>query len=393
LGGGDRARDRGRMRPARIDQVVHVLAYKDAIGNHVIRMREVLRDAGFESEIYSGEVHPELRNETFPIADLADLADLSVTSARGTSTRGGGRWLLFHHSIGSKVADVVLTRPEPLLIDYHNITPPDLIDGWAPKVREELVEGEEQLVKLAPKAFFGLAHSEFSEAELRAAGCEQTRVVPPLFDIDRRTPPDRSVLKVLESEKADGGRDWLFVGRISPHKAQHDLIKALAAARAVYDPKARLHLVGTSLGEDYPRALDRFAKRIGVGAAVRTPGAVPDAVLSAYYEAADVFVCASDHEGFCVPLVEAMARGLPVVAYSAAAVGETVGDGGIVLGEKSPLLVAAAVDRLTSNRELARRIGDSGRRRAAELAMPAGAQSVTEAIEEAVKVAAGVGIA
>jgi L-malate glycosyltransferase len=368
------------MRPGRIDQVVHILAYKDAIGNHVVRMREVLRNAGFESEIYSGEVHPELRNETRPIADLVGQG-------------GSGRWLLFHHSIGSKVADVVLGRPEPLLVDYHNITPPDLIDGWAPRVREELVQGEEQLVKLAPKAFFGLAHSEFSEAELRAAGCERTRVVPPLFEVDRRPLPDRSVLSGLEGEKAGGGRDWLFVGRISPHKAQHDLIKALAAAREVYDPKARLHLVGTSLGEDYPRALERFAERIGVSEAVRTPGAVPDAVLSAYYEASDVFVCASDHEGFCVPLVEAMARGLPVVAYAAGAVAETVADGGIVLEEKSPLLFAAAVDRLTSNRDLARRIGDSGRRRAEELAMPAGAESVTEAIGEAVRVAAEIGIA
>jgi glycosyltransferase involved in cell wall biosynthesis len=375
------------MRPARIDQVLHILAHKDAIGNHVIRMREVLMAAGFESEIYSGEVHPELKNETRPIAELADAPVPTTASAAANS-----RWLLFHHSIGSKVAEVVLDRPEPLLIDYHNITPPDLIDGWAPGVLDELLQGEEQLLKLAPKAFFGLAHSEFSERELRAVGCTQTRVVPPLFDIDNGVRPDPTVLRSLEAEKADGGRDWLFVGRISPHKAQHDLVKALAATRELYDPRARLHLVGTSLGEDYPRALERYAKRLGLEEAVRMPGAVADRVLAAYYETADVFVCVSDHEGFCVPLVEAMARGLPVVGFAAGAVEETIADGGIVLAGKSPLEVAAAVNLITSNPALARHIAVSARRRAAELAMPAGGERVAEAIEEAVKVASETGI-
>jgi L-malate glycosyltransferase len=368
------------VRPARIDQVLHILAFNDAIGNHVLEMQTVLRGAGFESEIYSGEVHPELKDEMRPIADL-----------EGQSAND--RWLLFHHSIGALVAEVVLGRPEPLIIDYHNITPPALIDGWAPKVTEELELGEAQLEKLAPKAFFGLAHSEFSEGELRTAGCTHTRVVPPLFSIGPQSAPDRSTLASLKEEKAGGGKDWLFVGRISPHKAQHDLIKALAASREAYDPKARLHLIGTSLGTDYPRALERFASRLGVAEAVRMPGRVSAEVLSAYYEGADVFVCASDHEGFCVPLVEAMATGLPVVAYDAAAVGETVGDGGIVLEEKTPAVVAAAVDRVSGDPVLAKRLGRSGRRRATELALPASAGRVRSAIAEAVGVAAEAGIA
>ena len=127
--------------------------------------------------------------------------------------------------------------------------------------------------------------------------------------------------------KTKGGSDWLFVGRISPHKAQHDLIKALRASRSFYDAEARLHLVGTSLGTDYPRALERFSARLGVADSVNMAGAVSASVLSAYFASADVFVCASDHEGFCVPLVEAMGRGLPVVAYEAAAVEEAGGAG------------------------------------------------------------------
>jgi L-malate glycosyltransferase len=366
------------MRPARIDQVLHILAYNDAIGNHVMQMRGVLRAAGFESEIYSGEVHPELSNETRSVEELPE------SPARGS-------WLYFHHSIGSRVAEVVAGRPEPLLIDYHNITPPGLIDGWAPGVAGELEEGEEQLKKLAPKAFFGIAHSEFSRRELNGAGCERTQVAPPLFSMVV-SDPDRQVADSMRGEKRCGGSDWLFVGRISPHKAQHDLVKALACYREVYDPEARLHLVGTSLGEDYGRALQRFAERLGVADAVRTPGQVSAGELSAYYQQSDVFVCASDHEGFCVPLVEAMGRGMRVVAFDAGAVGETVGFGGIVLEEKSPLVMATAVHRVLNDDQLSKRLGVQAERRATELSMPASAKQVRAAIEDAVEVAEELGI-
>ena len=209
------------MRPARIDQILHILAYNDAIGSHVLAVRDVLRRAGFESDIYAGQVHPELKHESRPVEDLP-------------LTPREGSWLLFHHSIGTTVAETVLKRPEPLLVDYHNITPAALVDRWAPWVREELELGIEQLEQLAPKAFFGVAHSAFSEKELQQAGCHRTAVVPPLFSIAAST-ADAGALAALRAEKAEGGSDWLFVGRISPHKAQHDLIKALACSRQIYD--------------------------------------------------------------------------------------------------------------------------------------------------------------
>jgi L-malate glycosyltransferase len=366
------------MRPSRIDQVLHILAHNDAIGNHVMAVRDVLRKAGFESDIYAGEVHPELKNESRPVEDLPLVPR-------------HGSWLLFHHSIGSTVAETVLKRSEPLVVDYHNITPANLVDRWAPWVREELDLGVEQLELLAQKAFFGIAHSSFSESELRHAGCRQTAVVPPLFSLTT-SGADPTALAALRSAKAEGGSDWLFVGRISPHKAQHDLIKAIACTRAVYDPQARLHLVGTSLGTDYLRALERFCSRLKVGGAVRMTGAVPAPVLAAYYETADVFVCASDHEGFCVPLVEAMAKGVPVVAYDAAAVKETVGPGGLVLEDKSPMVIAAAVQHVVSDQMLSSRLAAAGRERAAELAMPASAKTLLSAIDRAVCVADELGV-
>jgi glycosyltransferase involved in cell wall biosynthesis len=357
-------------RPSRIDQVLHILAAHDAIGAHVIHNREALRALGVQSDIFAGDAHPEVRH-------LAkSLDDLPITGGRD-------HWLWFHHSTGSAVAEAVLRRPEPIVIDYHNVTPADYVRRWAPWVREELELGAEQLRMLAPASFFGVAHSRFSEHELHEAGCAHTRVVAPLFDLDGPPAPDPVALAALDARRSGGGADWVFVGRISPHKAQHDLVKALACYRQCYDPSARLHLVGTALGIDYRRALERFAVRLGLRDAVHFAGVVSDAVLAAYYRSADVFVCVSDHEGFCVPLVEAMHRGLPVIAYGTAAVGETVGDGGLVLADKEPMTVAAAVHRVIQDRALRRTLVEAGRRRARQFSLARGRAGIAEALAAA----------
>lgn len=367
--------------PERIDQVVHILADKDAIGSHVVHTREALREAGYASDIYAGDAHPEVRHLAKSIEELP-------------SQPRRGSWLLVHHSIGAAVADVVARRAEPRLLDYHNVTPPSLVARWAPWVREELELGIEQLHELAPGSFFGVAHSRFSERDLREAGCPATTVLPPLVDLKEfEAAADRTVMSAMAAESAEGGADWLFVGRISPHKAQHDLIKAFACYRRFFDPLARLHLVGSSLGEDYPRALARFAARLGLQDAVRMAGVIDAPSLAAYYASADVFVCVSDHEGFCVPLVEAMHLGVPVVAYDSSAVGETVGVGGIVLREKAPMAVATAVHRVVSDAALRERLVVAGRRRGRSFSLENGHRRWAEIVDMAREAAALRGVA
>ena len=121
------------------------------------------------------------------------------------------------------------------------------------------------------------------------------------------------------------------------------------------------------------------------------PGMVSDEALLAYYRSADVFVCASDHEGFCVPLVEAMHLGVPVVAYGASAVGETVADGGLVLADKAPMTLATAAHRVVADPALRTRLAESGRRRAQEFSLARGRARLVEAVEQALSVAAGGG--
>jgi glycosyltransferase involved in cell wall biosynthesis len=355
-------------RPERIDQVVHVLAGHDAIGTHVLHLRSLLRSMGFASDVYAGATQPEVADEAFPFEALP-------------ATTRPGTWLVFHHSIGTPVAEAVLRRREPMILDYHNVTPASLVRRWAPWVRAELELGREQLGALAPAARFGIAHSHFSQSELSAAGCRHSAVAAPFSDL--AVAPGAFPGNTGSRGSAGQGAQWLFVGRVSPHKAQHDLLKALACYRRCFDPDARLVLVGTSLGEEYPRALDRFAARLGLTDAVERVGVVSGADLARYYATSEVFLCASDHEGFCVPLVEAMFYGLPVVAYDAAAVGETVGDGGLVLRDKAPMTLATAAHRVVSDASLRKSLVRAGRRRVEEFTVGACNTRFRAVLEEA----------
>ena len=157
--------------------------------------------------------------------------------------------------------------------------------------------------------------------------------------------------------KARGGADLLFVGRIVPSKGQHELVKALWAYRRLYDPAARLHLVGGSSSFAYLKALRGFIAELGLADAVRITGDVSDAALAAYFAAADVYLSLSAHEGFGVPLVEAMAAGVPVVARRVGAVAETVGDAALVLAGTDPSYVAAAVHRVRTDVDATRAVG------------------------------------
>jgi glycosyltransferase involved in cell wall biosynthesis len=254
-----------------------------------------------------------------------------------------------------------------LVIDYHNITPPALTAAWDPDPAARAAAALAQLGRLAPQAALGIADSDYNRADLVAAGCRRTSVVPILVDLDRLSAaPDPAVTARLSRLKAGGGSDWLFVGRVVPAKAQHDLVKALWAYRRLTDPNARLHLVGSTPSRRYLAALRRFADDLGLTEAVRLTGEVSDSALAAYYRSADVFVSTSRHEGFGIPLIEAMASGVPVVAFGAAAVPDTVQGAGLVVERAQPSLVAAAVARVLSDDTLRAGLIAAGRERAAE---------------------------
>ncbi len=338
----------------RVDQVIPSLASRDAIGVHTVHLRDGLRQAGIDSDIFYGSFTPDVQHEGRSVTELGRA--------------GRARWLLYQSSIGSPVFDIFAARPEAKLVNYHNITPAALLRDWEPNVGYEVALGRTQLARLAPQSRFAVADSAFNESELRALGYADTAVVPLLIDMHRKSddPDPVAAARLAQQKAAAGGADLVFVGKVSPHKAPHDLVKMLSVLRRLYDPAARLHLVGSPLGATYEPALRAFVHELGLDDAVHFAGSVSEAELEAYLLAADVFVCASDHEGFCVPLAEAMGHGIPIVAYGVTAVPETVGGAGLVLADKSPVRFATAVHRVLSDDTLRRHLAATGRARAAD---------------------------
>jgi glycosyltransferase involved in cell wall biosynthesis len=221
-----------------------------------------------------------------------------------------------------------------------------------------------QLAELAERCLGALAVSRFNQLDLDRAGYARTAVVPILRDCTTlRHDVDDGTLRRLAATSDGGGVDAVFVGRIVPNKAQHDLVKLVATYERMYGDSLRMHLVGSAACVPYADAVEAYAARLGVAARVHVTGAVGPAELAAYYHAADVFVSASEHEGFCVPVLEALACDAPVVAYAAAAVPETLGDGGIALPTKAAPVLAAAVHRVVSDGALRADLRARGARR------------------------------
>lgn len=340
----------------RVHQLLPTLSSGDATSAHALQIRRVLDDHGI-----GGELFVEHDRSDQP-GRLARPLDAHADAARA------GDVLLYHLAVGSIAADYVAARPEPLLVDFQNFTPSRFFASWPPGPGEPdlgaAVEwGLRQRDALAARTLLATTSSRFNERDLQSAGYRRTAVVPILLDTATFDRGGGTGVDV------GGGPLWLFVGRIAPNKAQHDLVLALAAHRQAFGSDARLVLVGGVTSSGYARRLAELIDELDLSDAVTMTGAVSDAELGAWYAAADVFVCLSEHEGFCVPVLEAMWHQVPVVALSAAAVPETVADGGLVLADKSPLRVAVAVDRIVNDELVRGQLVAAGGRRLDEFSL------------------------
>lgn len=341
-----------------VHQFLPALMPGDACGIHTLAAQEALRSAGFESEIFCEAVHHELEGRGRIFHEFPAFAKGSV--------------LVYHLATGSVLADYVNARTEPLVVDYHNLTPASFFRRWDMTVANAVNWGRSQLAMLSPRTAFGMADSSYNEMELIELEYRRTGVVPILLDVDATgLQVDPATRAKLEADRTGGGADLLFVGRLAPNKAQEDLIKALVLYRRTYDPKARLRLIGRPAAATYYDALTSFIGHLGLNGSVTVVSGLSDAELAAYYQSADALVVLSEHEGFNTPLVEAMRHGLPVIAYSSCAVPETLGEGGILLADKSPATVAAAVHRVVSDDSLRGLIVEAGRRRLAQFDLEA----------------------
>jgi len=325
-----------------VHQLLPDFAAGDAIGAITLETQAMLRDMGFASEIYADVIDERLLDAAQRAAELP--GDLRRNDA-----------VIYHFSIGSRLAGMVARLPLPTMILYHNITPAAYYRDTNPRVAALLEQGREQLAALVPCVEMCAGVSEFNVEEMRLLGARRAAVVPPLVDLRRLRPrpstPQQPPLLV-------------FVSRVAPNKRHDDLIRALAALRATAQPDARLAIVGRFTDtEDYVDSLRALSRDLGVEDAVEWLGRLDDVAVGDVYARASAYVCASEHEGFCVPLLEAMAFDLPIVAYAAGAVPDTMDGAGVLLRSKDPLLWAAALDRVIRDQRLRAALAAAGRRR------------------------------
>ena len=326
----------------RIHQVLATLGYGDAIGHEVLGIQRVLRAAGYESEIFVETADHRLEPQT---RDYRELIDFSHPD----------NLLLHHFSLGSKASRTAYALPDRMALIYHNITPPEYFVGVHRTLARQTFRGRRELQAYADRCDLAMGDSEFNREDLEALGFPRTAVLPVVPDFSHL---DREPNWFVARDFDDEWTNIVFVGRVIANKKIEDLIAWFHAYHTIFNPRSRLLLVGAQSGfERYVDSLHQLVGRLG-SSHVHFIGHVSDEELVAFYEIADLFLCASEHEGFCVPIVEAFYKQVPVLAYAATAVPSTMDGAGVLFEDRDPIHVATLIDEIVSNAALQDQIVD-----------------------------------
>lgn len=333
------------MEERRYNMQVHqfhpTVAYGGAASNQILSLQRLLQCLGYRGEIFCEHLPLLFEGRTRPIAQY-------------TRYSSPANILLLHFSIGysAEVMSWLEQVPDRKVVIYHNITPHTYFAGINDLYFEAAREGREQLDRLRELAEAGWGVSTFNCQELAERGWTHPGVLPIIFNPNRyAVRPDRKVLK-----RWQGGVNVLFVGRVVPNKRFGDLILTFYYLRRFVRSDARLLLVGsTQKMEPYLEFLQVLVTRLGLSDVVFT-GHVSTSQLAAYYRCASVYLSMSEHEGFGVPLLESMHFGVPIVAYKAAAVPETLGGSGVLVTAKDHAAVAELIGLLVEDEGLRAKI-------------------------------------
>ena len=322
-------------RPA-VHQVLATLGYGDAIGHEVLGIQRVMRAAGYESDIFVETADPRLESLT---RDYRELVDVSRPD----------NLLLHHFSIGSKASRTAYALPDRMALIYHNITPPEYFAAVHRTLARQCFRGRREIHAYVDRCDMALGDSEFNRQDLESLGFDRTAVLPVVPDLSHLDDPaDWFVAQQFDDEWTN----ILFVGRVIANKKIEDVIRCFHAYHTTFNPRSRLIIAGVfNLFERYFAALTHLVNQLGLQH-VHFAGHVSDAELIAYYEVADLFLCCSEHEGFCVPLVEAFYKQIPVLAYAATAIPATMDGAGVLFDTKDPAYVAALMDGILSDPHL-----------------------------------------
>jgi L-malate glycosyltransferase len=334
-----------------INQWVPAAHKGDAIGDSARRVRDLLRAMGHQSELYALTIDDDLRHEVRPFSDGG--------ARRGEAT-------IFHYALPSPMTEAFAALESGRVLQYHNVTPAAYFAPYDPALFRLASLGRDELATLAGRVDVALGDSEYNRRELEALGFDRTGVFPIAVDTSRITQPaERPALDTLLD---DGLVNFLFVGRIAPNKKIEDIIRLAEFYKRYVDAYYRFIFVGRfdvvpryysmirALMAEFRFLNDRFV----------FTGPVSDEELAVYYRHAAVYISMSEHEGFCVPLLEAMAADVPVLAYAAAAVPDTLGGAGVQFAPKDLEYTAELLGQLAFDDDFRGRVVAGQRRRLAD---------------------------
>jgi glycosyltransferase involved in cell wall biosynthesis len=341
----------------RIALLTPTLITADAISNDICGMYEVLQKCGYESRLFANE--NTTGYDVLPSSKIKDF----LTSPQDI--------LIYHYSMGWNIGLKLLQELKcRKVLKYHNITPPEFFVGFSVDYEHVCRSGRLQIKDIArANCDLYLSDSEYNSQELISEGADSSKcfVVAPFHHIDRleQLAPETQVFDQFVTHDIN----ILMVGRVAPNKGHASLIETLATYRREYNRYARLFFVGKEAVQlaGYGLSLRQLAADLAIGDSVIFTGGISDAQLKGYYLAADFFILTSHHEGFCVPLVEAMALKVPIIACESSAIPETVGKAGLVWKERNPYLLAESINYLDHNESVSAELGLLGRKRYEEL--------------------------
>jgi glycosyltransferase involved in cell wall biosynthesis len=326
----------------------------DAVGDHARVLRELFRDWGHDSEIYAMSIDEDLVDDILPWTD-SGARDGDVT--------------FLHFAVPSPMTPALATLPGARVLYYHNVTPPRFFAPFDAGLAAFCARGRQELATLVGRVDLAIGVSDYNRRELEQLGFAPTAVLPIIVDIDRlRSAPP---VPAIETTLQDGLVNILFVGRIAPNKKIEDHIKLAEQFKRYVDVYYRFIFVGNY--DAVPRY--HYAVRALIGEFKMLPdrfwftGPVPDIELAAYYRNAHAYVSMSEHEGFCVPLVESMAMDVPVLAYGAAAVPETLGGAGVTFAPKDIEYAAELLGGLIYDLPFREQVIEGQRRRVRDFAL------------------------
>ncbi len=334
----------------RIIQVLSTIANGDAVSNDARAFDKVIQSMGYAGGIYAESIVSNV--ERGVAKQLSKIGELNKSDI-----------IIYHFSTGTHLNYDIAEHPCRKIMVYHNVTPPEFFHGNDERFENICAYGLEGAKYLSDKVDYCIADSEFNKRNLIDMGykcrIDVLPIIIPMDDYKRK--PSRDFIK---DYGRDGVTNVLFTGRIAPNKKQEDIIAAFYYYRKLYNKKSRLILAGSYKEDDvYYRRLAEYVMRLGIGNDVVFTGHVKFDKIVAGYRTADVFVCMSEHEGFCVPVVESMIFDVPVIAYDSTAVGDTLGGSGMLIGDKNPVFVAGCIDRVMRDEKLKKEMLEKQRAR------------------------------